>query len=68
MVKSGTNKMLLVFLIAGSAISLLICGGLGFTAFVWPGFVLKKSDNKLIAEIGDGKENPENKGKQPDAD
>jgi hypothetical protein len=46
--KAGGSNMLLYGLIgAGALVLLLGCGGLGITAFVWPGFMRSKPDEQL---------------------
>src|SRR5262249_9051499 len=70
--KAGTNKMMIVLLLAGSAFLLLGVGGLAVAAFVWPRFMLRGPDNRKIAKNdgGQGNNNPpqgeKEKGKDKD--
>jgi phage FluMu protein Com len=55
--KTGGNMMLVVLLLLGGGGLFLGVGLLALGAFVWPGFMLSKSDDKKLA-----KNNPDGKG------
>jgi predicted Zn finger-like uncharacterized protein len=44
--KVGSNMVLIVLLVLGGGAFLLVCGGVGVTTFVWPGFLRGKPGDK----------------------
>jgi predicted RNA-binding Zn-ribbon protein involved in translation (DUF1610 family) len=47
--KSG-SMLMIVLLLVGGGLLFLSCGAVGLTAFVWPGFMLTKTDDKKVAQ------------------
>jgi hypothetical protein len=60
--KAGGSMLLIILLLLGGGFLVLTCGGVGLTAFVWPGFMLGKAEKvaKNKVEIKDEKLLPVN--------
>jgi hypothetical protein len=67
--KTGGSMMLIVLLLLGGGGLFLVCAGVGLGAFVWPGFMLRKSEQKQVAAVDakeKGQEKEKEKGKDDD--
>jgi hypothetical protein len=48
--KAGSNMMMIILLLVGGCVLFLGCGVAGLTAFVWPGFMVAKPNDKKVAK------------------